>query len=150
MQQRRRELFYEALVNTNAYEPAEWLDKWLIAELVNVAYSREVGHFAKLYELNDSPTAHDVCSLMNSDRIAINESLAFEKIILVKDNKFKIATRQEAIAEEERIHAKAINDLWRGSLLRAKRLQDGQIITDFEKNAQLVIETFGGNDGQKH
>lgn len=144
MKELRRQLFYDTLVSFSEHAPNEWVGKEQLARIINGEYSYKIGYVMKLYELNYSDTAHDICSLMNTDRLAINESLAFEKIVLVKDNKFKIATREETLAEEEKIRASALKALWRGSLLRAKRLQDGQIIVDFEKNAEKVIETFGG------
>lgn len=142
MKEKRRQLFYDTLVAISEYSN-EWVGKEQLSRMINGEYSNEVGHFTKLYELDLRETAHDVCSLMNSDRLAINESLAFERIILVKDNKFKIATLEETIAEEENIRARALKDLWRGSLLKAKRLQDGQIIIDFQTEVEKVITTFG-------
>lgn len=142
MKEKRRQLFYDTLVAISEYSN-EWVGKEQLSRIINGEYSNEVGHLTKLYELDLRETAHDVCSLMNSDRLAINESLAFERIILVKDNKFKIATLEETIAEEENIRARALKDLWRGSLLKAKRLQDGQIIIDFQTEVEKVITTFG-------
>lgn len=138
-------MFYETLVQTFDFESNEylWCDKQYIANKVNGAYSAQVGEIDSLYELNLKPTAHDACSLMNTDRLEINESLEFEMIVLVRDNMFKIATHAETIAEEERIRSAALKALWRGSMIKAKRLQDQQIIIDFENEVETVIETFG-------
>ena len=145
MQKERQRLFYETLVQFGEVLPNEWIGKVELSRKVNGAYDASVGCIADpLYTINTYPTAHDICSLMNQDRLAINESLEFEKIILVKDNKFKIATLEETVAEEERIRKDAIKQLWRGSLIKAKRLQDGQIIIDFAEQIEKVIETFGG------
>jgi len=145
MQKIRQKLFYDALVQFSEFAPNEWVGKVQLARVVNGDYNASVGCIADpLYTINTDPTAHDVCSLMNQDRLAINESLEFEKIILVKDNKFKIATLEETVAEEEKIRKDAIKQLWRGSLIKAKRLQDGQIIIDFAEQIEKVIETFGG------
>lgn len=137
---KRQELFYEYLEMAAARDNAEWITKPQIARAVNEMLDSEV------YTLNLSPFAHDVCSLMNTDRIAINANLDYEKIILVKDNKFKIATLHETIAEEKKIRARALKELWRGSLIKAKRLNDKQIIIDFETEVERVIETYFDNE----
>lgn len=81
----RQRLFYDVLVLAHENDKDEWLSKRTIARRVNALRG------ATLYELNESPLAHDVCSLMNTDRIAINTNPDYEKIILVKDNKFKVS-----------------------------------------------------------
>ncbi len=134
----RQQVFYEYLEAMAARDSAEWITKPQIAKVVNEMLDSEV------YMINLSPTAHDVCSLMNTDRIAINANLEYEKIILVKDNKFKIATLAETLAEEKKIRQNALKQLWRGSVIKAKRLRDKQIIIDFETEVEKVIETFGG------
>lgn len=145
MKEIRKKLFYDTLVALSENLPNEWWGKEKLAQLINAEHNANVGFFAEeLYKLNHSATAHDVCALMNHDRIAINESLDFEKIIIVNDNKFKVATLEETLAEEEKIRATAKKQLWRGGLLKAKRLQDKQIIVDFENEIERVIETFGG------
>ena len=142
--EKRRQLFYDTLVSFSEHAPNEWVGKEQLARIINGEYSYKIGYVMKLYELNYSDTAHDICSLMNADRLAINESLAYEKIILIKDNKFKIATLEETLAEEKKIRANALKALWRGSLIKAKRLQNGQVVIDFAEEVEKVIETFGG------
>lgn len=143
MQKTRQQLFYQTLVDFSVVLEDEWIEKGHLAEMINVEYSARNGEFVELYKINTSPTAHDVCSLMNQDRLAINGSLEYEKIILVKDNKFKVATLEETLAEEEKIRKEALKQLWRGSMIKAKRLQDNQIVIDFENEVEKVIETFG-------
>lgn len=142
--EKRRQLFYEMLTYFDQVERGEWIEKKRLAYMVNAEHNVRTGHINDLYELNFSDTAHDICSLMNADRLAINESLAYEKIILIKDNKFKIATLEETLAEEKKIRANALKALWRGSLIKAKRLQNGQVVIDFAEEVEKVIETFGG------
>lgn len=140
----RQKLFYDNLVAQNQIAPDEWFDKKSLAWYVNGEHNANKGYITEpLYVLNNDPTAHDICSLMNADRLEINESLAYEKIILVKDNKFKIANLEETLAEEEKIRKEALKQLWRGSMIKAKRLQDNQIVIDFENEVEKVIETFG-------
>ncbi|HZK19328.1 MAG TPA: hypothetical protein VFC68_01240 [Treponemataceae bacterium] len=146
----RQNIFYDILVEASNDNENWWLSKHRIAKKANAiwfamkALTLQGDKYEPLYVINTSETAHDVCSLMNHDRIAINASLDYEKIILVKDNKFKVATLEETLAEEEKIRKQALKQLWRGSLIKAKRLNDKQIIIDFETEVEKVIETFGG------
>ena len=55
-----------------------------------------------------SKGTHDICSTMNGDRLFINNSLEVDKIILVKDNKFKIATMEESLDLEEEYFQRAM------------------------------------------
>ena len=107
---------YDLLVAVAKADPVRWVDKLEIADYLGNDY----------YTINTSKHAHDVCSTMNLDRITINNSLEVDKIILIKDNTFKIATEQEAIQLEEELYNQAMKLLERKSMLVAKRLRNNQ------------------------
>lgn len=102
----RQWMFYRYLREQALLNPNRWIDK------------REI-HFALIgeYELNENPKAHDICSTMNKDMMEINRSEKIEKLIILKNNKFKIATESEALEYIEKHrkqienHAKRINKL---------------------------------------
>ena len=121
-------------------DPVRWVDKLEIADYLGNDY----------YTINTSKHAHDVCSTMNLDRITINNSLEVDKIILIKDNTFKIATEQEAIQLEEELYNQAMKLLERKSMLVAKRLRNnqGKVLSnqlnpiDDKSRAEKFHETF--------
>lgn len=104
----------------------------------------------KVYALNYSMRAHDLCSQLNADMKAINESPEIDKFVLLKDNYFKIATKQEAEEEIERLKKRAMNLLVRMSRLSSKVKNHGQgkLLSnrldeiDEESQAREYIETF--------
>lgn len=92
---------------------------------------KEEIHFALLgdYELNDSPKAHDICATMNKDMMDINRSEKIEKLIILKNNEFKIATEQEAREYIEK-HRKQIEN-------HAKRIN--KLVYKLRKNGQYKL-----------
>ena len=131
---------YDLLVAVAKVDPDRWVDKLEIADYLGNDY----------YTINTSKHAHDVCSTMNLDRITINNSLEVDKIILIKDNTFKIATEQEAIQLEEELYNQAMKLLERKSMLVAKRLRNnqGKVLSnqlnpiDDKSRAEKFHETF--------
>ena len=131
---------YVLLVTVAKVDPVRWVDKLEIADYLGNDY----------YTINTSKHAHDVCSTMNLDRITINNSLEVDKIILIKDNTFKIATEQEAIQLEEELYNQAMKLLERKSMLVAKRLRNnqGKVLSnqlnpiDDKSRAEKFHETF--------
>ena len=131
---------YDLLVAVAKADPVRWVDKLEIADYLGNDY----------YTINTSKHAHDVCSTMNLDRITINNSLEVDKIILIKDNTFKIATEQEAIQLEEELYNQAMKLLERKSMLVAKRLRNnqGKVLSnqlnpiDDKSRAEKFHETF--------
>lgn len=110
---------YELLVAVAEANEKRWVNKVEIAEFVNLYVDDK-------YYINESETTHDICSTINMDRIAINNSLEVDKIILIKNNEFKIATEEEAIKLEQELHNQAMKLLTRKSTLEAKRLRNNQ------------------------
>ena len=102
------------------------------------------------YQINYSDTTHDVCSTMNLDRIALNNSLEVDKIILIKDNKFKVATEDEAIELEQELHSQAMKLLGRMTFIQEKRRRNnqGKVLSnqlnpiDEDSRAEKYHETF--------
>ena len=131
---------YDLLVAVAKADPVRWVDKLEIADYLGNDY----------YTINTSKHAHDVCSTMNLDRITINNSLEVDKIILIKDNTFKIATEQEARQLEEELYNQAMKLLERKSMLVAKRLRNnqGKVLSnqlnpiDDKSRAEKFYETF--------
>ena len=131
---------YDLLVAVAKADPVRWVDKLEIADYLGNDY----------YTINTIKHAHDVCSTMNLDRITINNSLEVDKIILIKDNTFKIATEQAAIQLEEELYNQAMKLLERKSMLVAKRLRNnqGKVLSnqlnpiDDKSRAEKFHETF--------
>lgn len=111
----RQQALYDLLIAVSETNPERWVSKFEIAE-----------HLNEYYKLRLDEKTHDVCVTMNLDRIAINASLEKDKIILVKDNEFKIATEEEARELEQELFSQALKLLKRMSLIKAKRLRDKQ------------------------
>lgn len=152
MKETRQKLFYKVLVMLGKFQPDEWWDKPTIAKYATFQHMDDTNEYIQFYEINKSPNAHDECVMMNLDRLEINSNLDYEKIILIKNNKFKVATLEETIAEEKKITKAALKELWRGSVIRAKRTRDKQLLfvtdnnlTPEEINDALllkIVETF--------
>ena len=92
---------------------------------------KEEIHFALLgdYKLNNHAKSHDICAAMNSDMMAINRSEVIEKLIILKNNEFKIATEQEAREYIEK-HRKQIEN-------HAKRIN--KLVYKLRKNGQYEL-----------
>ena len=131
---------YDLLVAVAKADPVRWVDKLEIADYLGNDY----------YTINTSKHAHDVCSTMNLDRITINNSLEVDKIILVKDNKFKVATEDEAIELEQELHSQAMKLLGRMTFIQEKRRRNnqGKVLSnqlnpiDENSRAEKYHETF--------
>ena len=141
----RQWAFYNFLKRQALKDETEWLTKY------------EINWWVDGYELNTSETAHDECSLMNNDRIAINNSGEVDKLILVKDNKFKIATYEEAIEMSKDLYNQALKLLNRMSIINSKIKRDGQgkLLSnqlnpiDEDSKARLWYETFMVEESEK-
>ena len=131
---------YDLLVAVAETNPDRWVDKFEIADYIGKEH----------YQINYSDTTHDVCSTMNLDRIALNNSLEGDKIILVKDNKFKVATEDEAIELEQELHSQAMKLLGRMTFIQEKRRRNnqGKVLSnqlnpiDENSRAEKYHETF--------
>lgn len=133
---------YELLVAVAETNPNRWVSKQEIADYLGKEH----------YTINNNEFAHDLCSTINFDRLAINNSLEVDKIILIKDNMLKIATEDEAIELEQKLHSQAMKLLKRKSMLEAKRLRNnqGKVLSnqlkpiDESSKAKEFHETFVG------
>lgn len=129
--------FYDYLTKCAIENPKRWVGKEEIASALNGEYKLSKG-------------THDICSTMNGDRLFINNSLEVDKIILVKDNKFKIATMEESLDLEEEYFQRALMFFDRRQQLVHKRNRDnqGKLVSNQDKviddnsQAQLFHETF--------
>ncbi len=87
---------------------------------------------------------------MNLDRLTINNSSEVDKLILIKDNRFKIATYEEAREMEQELYNQAMKLLARMGVIGRKINKDGQgkLLSnqirpiDSESQARPYVETF--------
>lgn len=106
--------FYNYLKEQAFEDGDRWVSKWEISVAITD------------YEYNNSPYAHDECSTMNGDRIAINNSQEVDKLILVDNNCFKIAKLDEAIEMRNDYYNQAMRLLGKMSIIANKIDRDGQ------------------------
>ena len=119
----RQKALYEYLVKCYELDENRFIDKREIAVAIN---NDDKKLYNEMYFINENENAHDICSLINSDRIKLNSSLEIEKIILVKDNKFKIATLSETVELENYLYENAMKLLNRNMMIRKKRIRNNQ------------------------
>lgn len=106
--------FYNYLKEQAFEDGDRWVSKWEISVAITD------------YEYNNSPYAHDECSTMNGDRLAINNSQEVDKLILVDNNCFKIAKLDEAIEMRNDYYNQAMRLLGKMSIIANKIDRDGQ------------------------
>ena len=106
--------FYNYLKEQAFEDGDRWVSKWEISVAITD------------YEYNNSPYAHDECSTMNGDRLAINNSQEVDKLILVDNNCFKIANLDEAIEMRNDYYNQAMRLLGKMSIIANKIDRDGQ------------------------
>lgn len=106
--------FYNYLKEQAFEDGDRWVSKWEISVAITD------------YEYNNSPYAHDECSTMNGDRIAINNSQEVDKLILVDNNCFKVAKLDEAIEMRNEYYNQAMRLLGKMSIIANKIDRDGQ------------------------
>lgn len=131
---------YDLLVAVAQTNPNRWVSKQEIAGYLGKEH----------YTINNNELAHDLCSTMNLDRIVINNSLEVDKIILIKDNEFKVATEEEAIELEQELHNQAMKLLGRMTFIQEKRRRNnqGKVLSnqlkpiDESSRAEKYHETF--------
>lgn len=129
----RQEVFHKTLTVIYEKEGHDyWVDKKVLVRLLNNILGREE------YKLNLSPTSHDPCVALNSDMYEINASDNFEKFILLKNNHFKIATREELLEEYEKRKTKLIREATKMGIINKKLKTHGQgqvfDVNEFKEN----------------
>lgn len=115
----RQKRLYEILAIEYAIFESEWLGAKELAIATNNSgfYAAKEPldylHECEKYQINDTKTEdiehnrHDPCSALRSDVEAINRNPKFERIIICKDNKYKLASnKEEAGSMIERIDKK--------------------------------------------
>lgn len=78
------------------------------------------------YEYRERKNTSDKCSTIWQDREEINKSDEVENIIAMKNYCFKIANLEETVEEETRLYKNAMRNLKRMTVIKKKRLMDGQ------------------------
>lgn len=141
----RRVVLYNTLERLSTVKKGQWISQEEIIENVNT-YLRDIYCVTPetMYHASGEITSHDLCSTINQDVIAINNSVVpiFRRIIVQKDCCFKIATPEEAKEYNEKIYSKGIKCLMRASRINRKIKLDGQSTFDFKKQVIETIDTF--------
>lgn len=120
MKVRQRE-FYNLLVEVYTTLGEDyWVSKETLAEAINFLLQRTV------YIVDLRPESHDVCSMFNRDMDEINSSEEYEKHILLQNNHFKIATREELLEEFDRRQKKLIREATKMGIINRKLRSHGQ------------------------
>ena len=147
----------ENKLNTRQWDFYNYLKEQALEDENKWISKLEISLWVDGYDLKLDVKSHDECSLMNSDRIAINSSLETDKIILIKDNCFKIANKEEAEELVDDLYKQAMRLLGRMSLIKHKIDRDnqgklisnqGQPIDKYSK-ARDFYETFIGEDNNE-
>lgn len=100
-----------------------------------------------------SATTHDKCTAVWNDITKINASSEVEKIILIDNFTYKIATEEEALAYYEGFREKAIRALMKAKAIKDKMRANGQgklvscqdTAIDDNSNARHFVETYLGD-----
>lgn len=101
------------------------------------------------YEYRERKATNDKCVDIWHDREKLNDSTEPDHIIAMKKYHFKIANREEVLAEEQRLHKVAMTAFKRAKALRFKQERNGQhkLLTSRlepmeESRAKAYYETF--------
>ena len=118
----RQWAFYRYLKEQNEIDPNRWISKEEI-------YWGTLGLKGVDYRLNESPKVHDICSTMNADMEAINNDEVIEKLVILNDNHFKIATELEALEYIEKLEERA----------RKISIRKNRLVYKFKKHGQYKL-----------
>lgn len=122
-------------------------DKWFT--------QKEICEVVEGYNYNDNPTStSDHCSLINADRILINRNMVIDKIIVCKNYKFKIATKEEAIKEIKSHIRRLLSQAEQIRSMEAKIYRNGQcelfnsLLNELNVKNEQYHETFKGENNE--
>lgn len=145
--------------NSNKLTPRQWATYNLIKEASSrgesvpieeiVANYPESAHEGG-YSLSRGAGSHDICKGVWTDITALNASTEIEKIIIIDNFTYRLATEAEAEAYYERLQNKAIRALVRAYAIKTKMRKDGQgkLVScqgkaiDCESTARRFVEAF--------
>ena len=102
------------------------------------------------YAISTSVGSHDICGNVWCDVVAINASSEVEKIIIIDNFTYRLATEEEAEEYYSNLKAKALRAFQRASAIKRKIRKDGQgkLIScqgkaiDDESTARQFVEAF--------
>ncbi len=78
------------------------------------------------YSLSTGVGSHDICCAVWQDVTALNASTEVEKIIIIDDFTYRLATEEEAEAYYAELRTKALRALQRAFAIKKKIRKDGQ------------------------
>lgn len=102
------------------------------------------------YSLSTGVGSHDICCGVWQDVTKINASTEVEKIIIVDNFTYRLATEEEALEYYSEMRAKALRALVRANAIKRKIKADGQgkliscqgVAIDGDSKARPFVESF--------
>ena len=122
-------------MKTAKLTPRQWATYNLIKEAsskgVSVSIEEIVANYHESahkggYSLSTSVGSHDICGNVWRDVVAINASAEVEKIIIIDNFTYRLATEEEAEEYYADLRTKALRALQRASAIKRKIRKDGQ------------------------
>jgi hypothetical protein len=136
----------------------QWTTYSLISNNSHAGRKTTIGEIIGHYPITDyedgytfnKKTSHDPCRLVWQDIVAINASSEIEKIIIIDNFTYHLATEEEAMAYYKRLRSKALKAMARAYCIKLKIKADGQgkLISchgdpiDEESKARRFVEAF--------
>ena len=150
-------------MKTNKLTPRQWATYNLIKNASSEGGSVSIEQIIASYSASDhkdgyiasrGAKTHDPCSAVWCDITAINASSEVEKIIIIDNFTYRLATEQEAWDYYADLQARAIRALIRAHNIKNKIRKDGQgkLIScqgspiDEESRARRFVEAFADGD----
>lgn len=104
------------------------------------------------YSLSTGVGSHDICGGVWKDVTAINASTEVEKIIIIDNFTYRLATEEEALAYYSEMRTKALRAIVRANAIKRKIKADGQgklisckgAAIDGDSKARPFVESFVG------
>lgn len=146
-------------MKTTKLTPRQWATYNLIKEAsskgVSVSIEEIVANYHESahkggYAISTSVGSHDICGNVWRDVVAINASAEVEKIIIIDNFTYRLATEEEAEEYYADLRTKALRALQRASAIKHKIRKDGQgkLIScqgkaiDDDSTAREFVEAF--------
>lgn len=136
----------------------QWTTYNLISRNTHAGHKTTIGEIIGHYPITDyedgytfaKKSSHDPCKMVWKDIITINASSEIEKIIIIDNFTYRLATEEEAKAYYERLRLKALKAMARAYCVKMKIKADGQgkLISchgdpiDDESKARRFVEAF--------
>lgn len=146
-------------MKANKLTPRQWATYNLIKEassrggsasIEEVVANYHASAYKGGYTISTGVGTHDICKAVWLDVVALNASSEIEKIIVIDNFTYRLATEEEATAYYNKLLDKAIKGLVRAQAIKRKIKADGQgkLIScqgnpiDEESTARKFVEAF--------